>query len=121
MAQKKSGPIGRYRAREGACASRLPSCGGQGPQVEPCSRQEFKIETVQFRIGEGDPWDSRDVKYYISGGCLISLSLCRRGFQDLFKVSPSSLFMVCGCTSSPLGSPDESVHICISRKMFCIL
>jgi hypothetical protein len=28
------------------------------------------------------------------------LSLCRRGFQDLLKVKPSSLLMLCGCISS---------------------
>jgi len=33
----------------------------------------------------------------VVGGCLLSLSLCRRGFQDLFKVRPSSLFISCGC------------------------
>jgi hypothetical protein len=32
------------------------------------------------------------------------LSLFRRGFQDLLNVSPSSPFMVCGCTSSSMDS-----------------
>jgi len=32
--------------------------------------------------------------YCVAGGCLLSLSLCRRGFQDLLKVRPSSLFKV---------------------------
>jgi hypothetical protein len=34
--------------------------------------------------------------YCVVGGCLLSLSLCRRGFQDLLKVRPSSLFILCG-------------------------
>ena len=36
----------------------------------------------------------------VVGGCLLSLSLCRRGFQDLLKVRPSSLLILCGCFSS---------------------
>jgi len=36
--------------------------------------------------------------YCVIGGCLLSLSLCIRGFQDLLKVRPSSLFILCGCT-----------------------
>jgi hypothetical protein len=38
-----------------------------------------------------------------SGGCLLSLSLCRRGFQDLLKVKPSSV-LICGCISSSVAS-----------------
>jgi hypothetical protein len=29
---------------------------------------------------------------------------CGRGFQDFLKVSPSFLFMLCGCVSSSLAS-----------------
>ena len=36
-------------------------------------------------------------KYCDLGGCLLCLSLCRRAFQDLLKVGPSSLLMLCGC------------------------
>ena len=42
--------------------------------------------------------------YCVSGCRLLSLSLCRRGFEDLLKISPFSLFMLCGCISSPLSS-----------------
>jgi len=42
--------------------------------------------------------------YSVIGGCLLSLSLCRSGFQDLLKVRPSSLLMLCGCISSLIAS-----------------
>jgi hypothetical protein len=42
--------------------------------------------------------------YSVSGGCLLSLRLCRRGFQDLLKFRSSCLLMLCGCISSSLDS-----------------
>jgi hypothetical protein len=36
---------------------------------------------------EGKALDGRD-QTVVSGGCLLSLSVCRRGFQDLCKVGP---------------------------------
>ena len=33
-----------------------------------------------------------------------SLRRCRRGFQDLLSISPSSLFMLCGCISISMAS-----------------
>jgi hypothetical protein len=35
--------------------------------------------------------------YCVVCGCLLILSLCRRGFQDLLKIRPSSLLILCGC------------------------
>ena len=32
-----------------------------------------------------------EVKLLVSGRCLLSLSLCRRGFQDLLKVRPHNM------------------------------
>ena len=52
--------------------------------------------------------------YCVVDGCLLSLSLCRRGFQDLLKVRPSSLFILCGCISS-------SVASLMSRSMYLVL
>jgi len=49
--------------------------------------------------------------YCVIGGCLLFLSLCRRGFQDLLKVRPSSLFILCGCISSSISFPDEPIHV----------
>jgi hypothetical protein len=40
--------------------------------------------------------------YCVVGGFLLSLSLCRRGFQDLLKVRPSSLFILCVVVCSVL-------------------
>ena len=42
--------------------------------------------------------------YCVLGVCLLSLSLCRRGFQDLLKGRPSSLLMLCGCISNSIAS-----------------
>jgi hypothetical protein len=52
--------------------------------------------------------------YSVKGGCLLSLSLCRRGFQDLLKVRASSLLMLCGCISSSTAS-------LMSRSMYPVL
>jgi len=38
-------------------------------------------------------------KYCVLDGCLLYLSLCCSGFQDLLRVRPSSLLMFCGCLS----------------------
>ena len=52
--------------------------------------------------------------YCVVGGCLLSLNLCRSGFQDLLKVRPSSLFILCGCISSSIAS-------LMSRSMYPVL
>jgi hypothetical protein len=49
-------------------------------------------ETVLCRGEEGGPWDGRD-QSCVSGGCLLSLSLCRRGFQVLLKAG----HLLCWC------------------------
>jgi hypothetical protein len=46
----------------------------------------------------------KDQNYFLSGGCLLYLSLCGRGFQGLLKVRLSSLLMLCGCISCPIAS-----------------
>ena len=45
-----------------------------------------------------------EANYCVLDGCLLSLSLCRSGFQDLLKVRPS-LFMLCGLTLSKSWKP----------------
>jgi hypothetical protein len=45
-----------------------------------------------------------EANYCVLGGCLLPLSFCSRGFQDLLKVRPSSLLMLCGCISSSAAS-----------------
>ena len=52
--------------------------------------------------------------YCVSGGCLVSVSVYRRGFQDLLKVRPSSMFVLCGCISSSLAS-------LMSRSMYPVV
>ena len=59
--------------------------------------------------------------YCVVGGCLLSLSLCRRGFQDLLKVRPSSLFVLCGCISSlyeKLLKPQQLFVITLHNVLF---
>jgi len=43
LAQKKPGPSGRRRDREGACPIRGTSCGGLWPQEEACSKFGIKV------------------------------------------------------------------------------
>jgi hypothetical protein len=58
-------------------------------------------------------------KYCVIGGCLLSLSLCRRGFQDLLKVRPSSLLMLCGCISSSIASlTSPSMYPVLAERSF---
>jgi hypothetical protein len=52
--------------------------------------------------------------YCVVDGCLLPLSLCNKGFQDLLKVRPSSLFILCGCISSSIAS-------LMSRSMYPVL
>ena len=65
---------------------------------------------ARVRMGHGMAGQN----YCVVGGCLLSLSLCRRGFQDLLKVRPSFLFILCGCISSSIAS-------LMSRSMYPVL
>ena len=57
--------------------------------------------------------------YCVSGGCLISLRMCRMGFQHLLKVGPSSLFMLCGCISSSVASMMSwSMYLVLAERSF---
>ena len=57
--------------------------------------------------------------YCVVGGCLLSLSLCRRGFQDLLKVRPSSLLILCGCISSSIASlMSQSMYPVLAERSF---
>ena len=40
----------------------------------------------------------------ILGGCLLFLSLCSSGFQDLLRLNPPSLLMLLGCISISMAS-----------------
>ena len=60
--------------------------------------------------------------YCVLGGCLLSLSLCRSGFQDLLRVRPSSLFMLCGCISISVASlMSLSMYPVLAERSFCVL
>jgi hypothetical protein len=66
---------------------------GGGSEVEPLWRGEIYKAHIRARSN-----------YCVLGGCLLSLILCKSGFQDLLRVRPSSLFMLCGCISVSVGS-----------------
>ena len=61
---------------------------------------------ARVRVGHGMAGQN----YCVVGGCLLSLSLCRRGFQDLLKVRPS-LFVLCGVYFKFNSFPDEPIHV----------
>ena len=86
----------RILTGKGAGPSRT-SCGGQQPQLEGRVSMWRRNGLVSERGRGAMRWQISNC--CISGGCLLSLSPCRRGFQDLLKISPSSLFMLCGHTS----------------------
>ena len=52
--------------------------------------------------------------YCVLGGCLLSSSLRRSGFQYLLRVRPSSLLMLCRCISISIAS-------LMSRSMYPVL
>jgi hypothetical protein len=57
--------------------------------------------------------------YCVLDGCLLSLSLCRRGFQDLLKVRPSSLLMLCGRIASAMASlMSRSMYVVLAERSF---
>jgi len=61
---------------------------------------------AHVRVGHGMAGQN----YCVISGYLLSLSLCRRGFQDLLKVRPSSLLILCGCIKFS-SFPDEPIHV----------
>ena len=69
------------------------------------------------RVGHGMAGQN----YCVVGGCLLSLSLCRRGFQELLKVRPSSLLILCGCISSLIASlMSQSMYpVLVERSSWC--
>jgi len=70
---------------------------------------------ARVRVGQGMAGQN----YCVVGGCLFSISLCRRGFQDLLKVRPSSLFILCGCISSSIASlMSRSMYPVLAEKSF---
>ena len=60
-----------------------------------------------------------EINNYISGGCLLTLSMCRRIFQGLLNVRPSSPFMLCGSISSSMASlMSRSICPFLAEKSF---
>jgi hypothetical protein len=55
--------------------------------------------------------------YCVSGGCLLSLRKSRRGFHNLLKFRPSSLFTLCGCNSSSMASlTSQSMYLVLAER-----
>ena len=82
---------------------------GKDPKWRPELVREEEMVLCQSEKGDG-----RDQTTVFQVTCLLSLSVCRRGFQDLLKVRPSSLFTLCWCISS-------SVASLMSRAMYPVL
>jgi hypothetical protein len=95
----------------GACTSRGAGCGGQRLQVEACSKY-VRVKRPHGRARK----ESRGMDCYVSEGCLLSLSMCRRGFQDLLRIRPSSLFILCGYISSSLVFLMSTYLVCAERS-----
>jgi len=76
--------------------------------------QKQAVEGNDPHGGHGWVCEGDRSNYCVLGGCLLSLSLCRRGFQDLLKVWSSSLLMLCGCIS-------RSIASLMSRSMYAVL
>ena len=84
------------------CPSRGTGCGGQTPKVEACTK--YVRGKWPYCIVRKGSHGIVVISCCVSGGCLLSLSVCRWGFQDLLKVRPSSLFMLCRFISNSLAS-----------------
>ena len=76
---------------------------GNGPKWRSLIRQGCKGKKAPCRSEDEEPWDGSALSCFRRLS-LFSLSLCRRAFQDLLKINPSSLFMLCGCISSSMAS-----------------
>jgi len=78
-------------------------------------RWACEIDMVCVRVGQGMAGQN----YCVVGGSLLSLSLCRRGFQDSLKARPSSLFILCGCISSSITSlKNRSMYPVLTERSF---
>jgi hypothetical protein len=87
---------------------------GSGRKVDWANRKEGgRLGVVGVELGCGGKrpfygplvgvcWGKSVLKKL--GGSLLPLSKCRRGFHVLLKFRPSSLFMLCGCSSSSMAS-----------------
>jgi len=75
--------------------------------------QVCETDVACVRVGQGMAGQN----YCVVDGCLLSLSLCRSGFQDLLKVRPSSLFIFCGCISSSIASLKKTYNIQNTAKV----
>jgi hypothetical protein len=84
--------------RVGLGSSRETGCGGQWPT----EAMGAYVKEIRHMLGWATGWFGSN--YCVLGGCLLFLILCRRGFQDLLKVRPSSLLMLYGCICSSIAS-----------------
>ena len=89
MAQKKPEPTGKRVT--GYRQVRVEKQAVEGNDPHGGHRCICEGDTAHVGVSHGIV----EVKLLCLGGCLLSLSLCRRGFQDLLKVRPSSLLMLC--------------------------
>ena len=80
---------------EGTCPSGKTGCGGRTPQVETSNRfVREKRHCAGVRKGSHL---MVEIICNVSCGCLLDLSLYKRGYQDLLKFRLSYLSTLCGC------------------------
>ena len=60
-----------------------------------------------------------EINCYVSCDCLLTLRMCRMGFQDLLKFRLSSLFVLQGCISSSMASlMSRSIYSVLAERSF---
>jgi hypothetical protein len=101
-----------------ACPGRETCHGGQTPQVEACSKYvKEKRPCVRAKKGGHGLVEIKLLCFR----WLSPLSVCRRGFQDVLKVRPSSLFMLCECISSSIASLiSQSMYLVFAERVIII-
>jgi hypothetical protein len=82
LGQSEGGGLGRGCVRMEEWALE-----GSDPKCRPALRRGYKEKTVPCRSKEEEPSDGRDLTILLREGVsFLSLSLCRRGLQDLLKI-----------------------------------
>jgi len=59
---------------------------GNSPKWRPAVGQVYKGGTAPCQSEEEEPWDGSDLTILFQEVCLLSLSLYRRGLQDMLKI-----------------------------------
>jgi len=88
--------------------SRGTGCGRNCPKWKPVVRQRCKGEMALCRSEVEEPWGGSDLTIVFQEAVSFG-----RDVQELFKFSPSFLFLLCGCISC-------SMAFLMSRSMYLV-